>query len=273
MRRKASIAAALALAALPAPAQGPVQRFDPRQEVGIDQRLGESLPLDAVFRDQAGREVALGDLLAGRPCVLALVYYECPMLCTLVLNDLLRAVRAIPLEVGRDFDVIAVSIDPRETAELAARKARQYVEGYGRAGSERGWHFLTGDQGSIDALARAIGFRYVWDERAQQFAHASGVMVATPAGVLSHYFYGLEYPARDLRLALVDAADERIGSPVDQVLLLCLHYDPSTGRYGLAITGALRLGGIATLALLGGFLFVSLRRERRASRGAEEAGP
>jgi len=267
--RHVAILAALAFAARPLPAQDPVQRFDPRQDVGIDQRLGESLPLSAVFRDDSGREVELGELLDGRPCVLALVYYECPMLCTLVLNDLLRALRAIPLEAGRDFDVIAVSIDPRETPELAARKARQYVESYGREGSGRGWHFLTGEQASIDALARAVGFRYIWDERAQQFAHASGVLVATPQGVLSHYFYGLEYPARDLRLALVDAAEERIGSPVDQVLLLCLHYDPTTGRYGLAITGALRLGGIATLAILGGFLFVSLRRERRAARSAE----
>jgi protein SCO1/2 len=253
----------LALLAAPAAAQGGValQRFDPSQDVGIDQRLGEHIPLDLEFRDERGQTVKLASYFGKKPVVLALVYYQCPMLCTLVLNDLVRALRALPLELGRDFEIVTVSIDPRETPQLAATKKASYVETYGRDGSA--WHFLVGDEASIGALARAIGFRYVYDAEADQYAHAAGLIVATPEGVLSRYLYGVEYAPRDLRLALVEAGDGRVGGLADQVLMLCFHYDPTTGKYGFAIMSALRIAGVATVVVLVAFMLRSLRRERR----------
>ena len=278
MRALLALAIALLAAAAPAHAQSksyaPDQRFDPTQDVGLDQRLGERLPLQAVFRDEAGRAVRLGDYFGDKPVVVALVYYECPMLCNLILNGLVRVLRALSLDVGEDFEVVTVSIDARETPELARAKKDSYIETYsagGRGGSpEAGWHFLVGDQASIDELAEAVGFRYVWDEDNEQFAHASGIMVATPEGVLSHYFYGVEYPTRDLRLGIVQASDGEVGSLVDQVLLLCLHYDPTTGRYGTAIVAALRIAGLLTVgALVGGVIWM-MRGERRARTAAAE---
>ncbi len=250
----------------------PVQRFDPAQDVGLDQRLGEQVPLDLSFRDEQGREVVLRELFGRRPVVIALVYYECPMLCTLVLNGMVRTFRALALDLGTDYEVITVSIDPRETPELAARKKAQYLETY-RANSQRpaaasGWHFLTGEPASIDALARAIGFRYAYDEQSGEFAHASGIVIATPEGVLSRYLYGIEYITRDLRLALVEASQGQVGTLVDQVLLLCFHYDPATGRYGLAIMAVLRAGGILTVVLMAAFVVRSVRRDRRVAAAA-----
>lgn len=270
-----------ALVASPARAQrselSPEQRFDPAREIGFDQRLGQQVPLDLVFRDESGRAVRLADCFGARPVVIALVYYECPMLCTLVLNGMVRTFRALSLELGSDYEVVTVSIDPDETPELAALKKAQYLEtfaaGEPTAGATAGWHFLTGDQASIDALASTIGFRYAYDPESGEFAHASGFVVATPQGQLSRYLFGVEYITRDLRLALVEASQGRVGSLIDQVLLLCYHYDPATGRYGFAIVTAVRAAGILTVALIAAYVWRSLARERsrrlRAAHASE----
>jgi protein SCO1/2 len=236
------------------------------RDVRIEQHLDAQLPLEDLYRDESGREVRLGDFFNDRPVVLALVYYRCPMLCTQVLNGFLKTSQAIPLEIGRDFDVVTVSIDPRETTEMAAEKKKHYVRAYRRPGAEHGWHFLTGDVASIDRLAETVGFRYRYDEGSGQFAHASGLMVATPQGRLARYFYGIEFSPPDLRLGLVESSAGRIGSPVDQVLLLCYHYDPLTGKYGLAISFVLRTAGAITVGGLGVFLFSMYRRERKRPR-------
>ncbi|HEV7223038.1 MAG TPA: SCO family protein [Pirellulales bacterium] len=235
-------------------------------EIGIDQRLGAQLPLDLEFRDEGGDKVRLGDYFHEKPVVLALVYYRCPMLCTQVLNGLLKTSQAVKFAIGRDYDVVTVSFDPHDTSELAAEKKASYVRAYRRDGAAEGWHFLTGDAESIRRLAATVGFRYVYDERTDQYAHASGIMLATPGGRLSRYLYGIEYAPNDLRLGLVESSESKIGSPVDQVLLLCYHYDPLTGKYGLAISGALRAAGSATMLFLGGFLVVMFRQERRRQR-------
>ena len=207
------------------------------RDVGIEQHLNAQLPLDAVFRDEHGHEVKLGDYFKDRPVVVMLVYYRCPMLCTQVLNGFLKSSQAVPLQIGRDYQVVTVSFDPRETPELAAEKKNSYVRAYRRDGAADGWHFLTGDRQSIDRLTKVVGFRYHFDPKSDQFAHASGIALATPDGRLSRYFYGIEYEPDDLRLGLVESSSGRIGSLVDQVLLLCYHYDPLTGKYGLVIAG------------------------------------
>jgi protein SCO1/2 len=236
---------------------------DMLRDVGIEQHLDAQLPLDSLLRDETGRAVHLGDYFSDKPVVLALVYYRCPMLCTQVLNGFLKSSQAIPLEIGRDFEVVTVSFDTRETPELAAEKKAHYLRAYRRDGAAHGWHFLTGDQEAIDRLTEAVGFRYRFDSRSDQFAHASGIVIATPEGRLARYFYGIEYSPHDLRLGLVDSSAGRIGSPVDQVLLLCYHYDPLTSKYGLAIAGTLRAAGTLTVLVLGGFLFVMYRREKK----------
>jgi protein SCO1/2 len=232
-------------------------------DVGIDQHLDAELPLDATFRDEAGREVTLGEYFTDRPVVLALVYYRCPQLCTQVLNGLLKSSQAVPLEIGRDYQVVTVSFDPDEGPELAAEKKRQYVRAYRRDGAEQGWHFLTGDKLAIERLATAVGFRYRYDAGSRQFAHASGIVIATPDGRLARYLYGIDYSPHDLRLGLIESAAGRIGSPADQVLLLCYHYDPLTGKYGLAIAGVLRAVGGLTVVGLGAFLVAMYRREKQ----------
>jgi protein SCO1/2 len=234
--------------------------------VGIDQHLDEQLPLDAAFVDEHGAPVTVGDYFGEKPVVLALVYYECPMLCTLELNGLLRALRALPLEPGKDFEIVTVSFDAGETPELAAKKKQEYTGQYGREGGEAAWHFLSGSQESIDSLTRAVGFRYKYDEKTDLFRHASAIMVLTPEGRLSKYFYGIEYSARDLRLGLVEASAGNIGTAVDEILLYCFHYDPETGKYGVVVMNVLRLGGVATVVLLAGFIAVMLRRDRRRRR-------
>lgn len=237
-------------------------------KVGIDQRIGNTIPLNLTFRDDAGRSVRLADYFGKRPVVMALAYYECPMLCTQVLNGMVHALRPLDFEPGRDYDVVVVSINPRETPGLAAQKKATYVADYGRPDTASGWHFLTGDEASIQALAAAIGFRYAYDENIQQYAHGAAIYVLTPQGRLAQYFYGIEFPSRDLRLAMVESSHGKLGSVVDQVLLLCYHYDPTTGKYGAAIMDAVRIGGVLTLLALGGFLFVSLRRDRRTEAEA-----
>ncbi|MEQ8762304.1 MAG: SCO family protein [Planctomycetota bacterium] len=232
--------------------------------VRLDQNLDALLPLNTTFVTSSGETVRLDDLRTGRPVVLGLVYYRCPMLCNLLLEGLLSAIRPLSLTVGEDFDIWTVSFDEREGPELAARKKKSIVDAYEREGAEQGWHFLTGDAASIDALCKAVGFHYQWDEETQQFAHSSALIVATPEGRISRYFYGVEYQPRDLRLGLVEASQNEIGSPVDQLLLMCFQYDPATGKYGFVIQGFLRGAGILTAAAVGGFIGWCLWRERRA---------
>jgi protein SCO1/2 len=232
------------------------------RDVGFDQRLGAQVPLDLPFRDETGSTVTLRQYLGDKPVLLVPAYYECPMLCTLVLNGVVSALRALPFDIGREFRVVTVSFHPTETSELAAAKKANYLREYRRPGADAGWHFLVGDDSSIRPLLASIGFRYAWDEAAKQYAHASGIVVLTPAGRVSHYFYGVEFPPRDLRLAFVEASKERIGSVVDQLLLFCFHYDPATGRYSRVALNAVRVGGVLTMLALGAFVFVMLRRDR-----------
>jgi protein SCO1/2 len=237
------------------------------QNISIDQKLNEAVPLELEFRDETGRPVRLHDYFGEKPVILSLVYYDCPMLCTLVLNGLLRSLRALQFDAGKEFNVVAVSFDPRNTPEMAALKRQVYIDEYRRPGAAGGWHFLTGKQESIERLTDAVGFRYKYDPESRQWAHASAIMVLTPEGRLSQYFYGIEYSARDLRLSLVEAAANRIGSPVDKVLLYCYHYDPATGKYGLVIMNVLRIAGLGTVLALGGFVTLMIHRENSCRRG------
>jgi protein SCO1/2 len=236
------------------------------ERLGIDQRLDEELPLNLVFTDEQGQQVKLEQYFGVRPVVLTLVYYECPMLCTQVLNGLVRSLRMLSFEMSRDYEVVTVSFDPRETPQLAAAKKSEYTKALGKPGAETGWHFLTGTQDQIDQLAKAVGFRYEFDERSGQYIHAAGIVVLTPTGRLARYFYGIEYSTKDLRLGLIEAANEQIGNPVDQLMLLCFSYDPASGKYTLAVLKTLRLAGGLTVLAIGLYVFLTLRRERRNRR-------
>jgi len=243
------------------------QPLDPqlRDRIGIDQNLGGQIPLDLTFVDEEGQSVQLSQLFGDKPVILSLVYYECPMLCTQVLNGMVRSLRPLSFKIGEEFDIITVSIDPDETPDLAKAKKIEYLKNYGRPGAASGWHFLTGSQEQITRLAEAVGFRYEYDADTDQFIHASGIAVATQTGQLSRYFYGIDYPPKDLRLGLIESADGKIGSPVDQLLLLCYSYDPQTGKYGFVIFTSMRILGIATVLALGVFIFSMLRRDRQRS--------
>ena len=241
------------------------------KSVGIDQKLNEQVPLDAVFKDEQGREVRLGDFFKGKPVVLSLVYYSCPMLCNQVLNGMLSSFRQVTFNAGEQFEVVTVSFDPRETPELAAAKKQTYVKAYNRPSGNAGWHFLTGDEANIKRLTDAVGFRYTWDEQTKQFAHASGIMVATPEGRLARYFYGIEYSPKDLRLGLVEASQNRIGSPVDSLMLYCYHYDPATGKYGAAVMNIVKVAGVITIALIAGLLFLLIKIGARRQLAASSA--
>jgi protein SCO1 len=230
------------------------------QGMNIDQKLGAQLPLDAEFKDEAGKTVTLGSYFGKRPVVLVLAYYECPMLCTLVLNGVETALNVVDLNMGKDFEVVTVSFNPRETPALAAAKKQTYTQAYRRGGAQEGWHFLTGTETNIHRVTEAVGFHYKYDEKTDQYYHSAGIMVATPDGVLSKYFYGIEFSARDLRLGLVDASNRRIGKLSDVVLLLCMHYDPITGRYGFAAMTAVRVAGLITVALMVTFIIRAVRR-------------
>lgn len=234
------------------------------QNVEFAQRLNEQLPLDLTFTDEEGRQVQLREYFSRKPVVLAFVYYECPMLCSQVLNGVTSALVALDETAGRDYEVVAVSFDPRDTPVAAAAKKKSYLDRYNRSGSERGFHFLTGSEASVKALTAAAGFKYAWDEKTQQFAHASGFVVATPQGKLSRYFFGIEYAPRDVKFALVESSAGRVGNLIDQVLLYCYHYDPATGSYSFVAMKAVQLGGAFTLLALVGFVVVALRREPRA---------
>ena len=276
-RRAAAVVLCLCLAAPGVSAQRPPPdaRLDPGlpddlQGVGIEQHLDAPVPLELVFRDEHGRSVRFGDYLGDRPVVLAPAYYTCPMLCSVVLNGLASSLDVLAFDAGSEFDVVVVSFDPRDTSDEAMARKKSHLARYNREGAEDGWHFLTGEQDSIDALTEAIGFRYRWDPERQEFAHASGIMVLTPDGRLARYFFGVEYPPRDVRLALVEASENRIGTPVDRLLLYCYRYDPATGKYGAVVMNILRLCGVATLLGLGALILFLRPRHGRRKR-AEEA--
>lgn len=238
---------------------------DVLQKVGIEQKLGDQLPLDTVFKDENGQAVKLGDYFnKGRPVIIAFVYYECPMLCNEVLNGLTGSLKGISFDAGKEFDVIAISFDARENdkPDLAKNKKLSYMERYGRPGTEKGWHFLTGSQESIDKATKAAGFNYQWDEKSNQFAHAGGIMVATTEGKLSRYFYGIDYGPKDVKFSLMESADNKVGNTAEKLFLYCYHYDPATGKYGLAILRVMRLGAIATVLILGISLVVFWRRDK-----------
>jgi protein SCO1/2 len=237
----------------------------PIKDVGFDQKLGDAIPLDLVFRDEAGKEVRLAQYFGKRPVVLSLVYFNCPMLCGMTTDGLVRSVRALRFDVGVDFEILSISFDPRETDEMASEKKRTVMAQYGRKSGPEGWHFLTGSAASVAALTSAVGFRYVWDAEQKQFAHATGITLLTPQGRIARYFFGIEYPAKDLRLALIEASEERIGNVVDQLLLLCYHYDPKAGRYTATVRNLVRGAGALTFVLLAGFVTIMLRRERAAA--------
>jgi protein SCO1/2 len=235
------------------------------QGVGIEQKLNEQIPLDLTFRDEFGREVPLSSFFhAKKPVILALVYYRCPMLCTQILTGVESSLKAVSFNPGQEFEVVSVSFDPKDTPEIAAAKKQMYLRRYGRPNTANGWHFLTGDEANIKALTDAVGYHYKFDPETGQFAHASGIMIATPEGRLSHYFYGVEYAPRDVRLGLIEASQNKIGNPVDQILLFCYHYDPATGKYGAVAMNMVRFAGAGFVLIGGAFLLIVFRRERRA---------
>ncbi len=232
------------------------------RQVSFEQKLDEQVPLHLTFTDSTDRAVRLGDYFGEKPVILVLGYYECPMLCSLVRNGLFESLRALDFSVGEEFELVLVSIDPNETPGIAEMKRRASVMEYGRSMSDEGWNFLIGEETSIAQLADAIGFRYTYDSNIEQYLHPSGIVVVTPAGKISRYFYGIDYPAQDLRLGLVEAAANRIGSVTDQLLLLCYHYDPVSGEYTFFIMNIIRVIGGMTIAVIGGLLFFMLRRDR-----------
>jgi protein SCO1/2 len=258
----------LALSALIAAPSGRAQQTAPvpiLNHVSISQNLNAQLPADLVFRDETGKDARLGDFFGQKPIVLSLVYFECPALCTEVLNGQLQTMKSISLNLGKDFEAVTVSFEPKDTPALAKAKRDVYAGQYGRPGAADHWHFLTGDQKSIDALTQAVGFHYAYDSAGRQYAHAAAIMVLTPDGRIARYFYGVLYPARDLRLGLIEASQGKIGSPTDHALLYCYQYDPTTGKYGLVVMNVVRAGGALTLLVLGIFMFVMFRRDRRLS--------
>ncbi|HQR68633.1 MAG TPA: SCO family protein, partial [Thermoanaerobaculia bacterium] len=260
-------AAAILLAAVPAPAQkwtgmqgaAPLPA-PPTKEVGFDQKLGGQVPLDLAFRDETGKDVKLSQYFGKKPVVLHLMYFECPMLCGMSIEGLLRSLRALSWDVGKEFEVVTVSFDAREGPTLAAAKKANVIETYARPGADAGWHFLTGSEASIRALTQAVGFRYVWDAEQKQFAHATGIVILTPGGKISRYFFGIEYPTKDLRLGLIDSTVEKIGSLTDQLLLMCYHYDPRVGRYTPAINRLLKGAAALTAVGLAAFVLALFRR-------------
>jgi protein SCO1 len=246
------------------------------QNVGIEQRLDGQVPPELTFVDDTGRSVKLGDYFGSKPIILNLVYYNCTMLCGEALAGLTGAMKMVKFDVGKEFAVVTVSFNPKETPEIAAAKKKDYLSRYGRAGAESGWHFLTGPPESINALTKAVGFQYQYDEKNNQYAHATAIMVLTPQGRISRYFYGVDFPPKDLRMGLVEASQRKIGNPIDQVLLYCYHYDPATGKYGAVVSNMLRLGAGLTIVFLGALLLIMLRLEKIAPRrgwDSNKSGP
>jgi protein SCO1 len=236
------------------------------QNVGIEQHLDAQVPPDLQFTDDAGRSVKLGDYFGKKPLILNLVYYKCTMLCGEALAGLTGSMKMIKFDVGDQFEVVTVSFNPQETTQDAAAKKADFIKRYGRPGAVSGWHFLTGSAESINALTKAVGFQYQYDASRSQYAHATAIMVLTPQGHISRYFYGVDFPPKDLRMGLVEASQEKIGNAVDQVLLYCYHYDPQTGKYGAVVSNMLKLGGAATVLFLAVLIFIMLRVDRSATR-------
>jgi protein SCO1/2 len=232
--------------------------------IDIEQKLGAELPLDAAFVDEHGEAVRIGDFFGEKPVIIAPVYYECPMLCSLVLEGFVKALRPLGFHPGQEFEIVVVSFDPGEGPELATKKKEKYLASYGDDSTAGGWHFLTGGEAQIRRVTDALGFRYVYDEKRDEYAHAATIVVATPRGKISKYFYGVEFSTRDLRLGLVEAASGKIGTAIDQFLLYCYHYDPSAGRYSAAVMNIVRVGGIATVSAMLIFFLAMRRRERGA---------
>jgi protein SCO1/2 len=234
------------------------------KDVTFKQHLNDRLPLNATFKDETGRSVALGDYFGRRPVVLAFVYYSCPMLCTQVMNGISSALKVMPFKVGQEFDVVLVSFDPRDTPAIAAEKKQAHLKYWSTESEAPSWHFLTGDEATIRRVTQTAGFSYRWDEPTKQFAHVSGVLVVTPDGRLSRYFYGVEYSPKDLRLALVESGEGRVGSAIDELLLYCYHYDPESGKYGVIVMNLIRLGGVLTMLAMGTFMVMMRRRDAHA---------
>lgn len=242
------------------------------KEIGVDQKLDNQVPLDTEFVDEHGKKVTLADYAGKRPIVLNLVYYGCPMLCGQVLNGLTRSLKMlkdIPMLPGKDFEVVTLSFDPSEKPELALEKKKNYVKDYDQPGAEEHWHWLTGKQENIKKVTDAVGFRYAWDEKQQQFAHASVIFILTPDGKVSRYFFGIEYSPKDMRLGLTEASDGKIGGPVEKILLYCFHYDATLGKYSAYVLGLIKVGGVITLLALGSFMFIMLRRDSKAVKPEE----
>ena len=239
------------------------------RNVDLEQKLGAQVPMDVEFRDEAGRTVSLKEYFGRRPVILSLVYYSCEDLCPLTLDALVRSMRPLAFNIGDQFDVITLSFDARDTPALAAAKKSDSVKQYSRPAAEDGWHFLTGDENAIRRLTEAVGFRYNYESDKDRFGHATGIILLTPGGKIARYFYGIEFSPRDLRLGLIEASANRIGSPIDQLLLFCYHYDPTTGKYSLLVTNIIRLGGVATVLALATFIVVMLRRDRKLNLQAK----
>ena len=269
-RRRSSRALGLLVGSLLLSAAAAAQAHDDRpaalRDVAFEQKLNQQLPLGLEFRDASGRAVRLGDLFGGKPVVLNFVYYTCRELCPLLSDGLVRVLRALAFDIGDQFEIVTVSFDPKETTAAGAAFKAEYIKRYGRPGAASGWHFLTGDLAAIHELASAAGFRYSYDAEKNEFAHATGIVLVTPQGKTARYYYGIEFSPRDLRLGLIEAAAGKIGSPIDQLLLFCYHYDPASGQYTLLVTRVLRLAGIGTVLALGGFIALMLRRERRPQK-------
>lgn len=245
----------------------------PLREVGYDQRIGEQVPLGLAFRDEAGRAVRLGDFFGKKPVILILAYYECPMLCDMVLQGVVTTLKPLTFDAGKEFDVVVASIDPGEKPEMAAETEREVLARYGRADSAEGFHFLTGPQASIDALTRAVGFRYVYERERDEYAHPAGLVILTPSGKVSRYLFGIDFPPRDVRLGLIESNEGKLGSAVDQLLLYCYHYNPAIGRYSTAVFKLLRLAAGATVIGLVALIFFLRRREgRQAAQPVEPVG-
>ena len=260
-------------AATPPSGPEPVALVDPGKDIGFDQKLGAQVPLDLEFRDEAGRTVRLGDYVRDRPVILSLAYYGCPMLCGLALQGLASSLKPLTYSAGREFEVVTVSFDPRETPDLARATKPGYLTLYGRPGAEAGWHFLTGEAEPIRRITDAVGFRYKWDEAEKQFAHATGIVMLTPEGRVSRYFFGIDYEPKDLRLGMIESAGGRIGSLADRLLLLCYRYDPHTGRYSAVAMTAVRIGAALSVAGLVALVFALSRRGRRRPAGGPADGP
>ena len=231
------------------------------QGVDVNQNLNQQIPLNLHFKNEAGNDVQIGDLLQGKPAILTLVYYECPMLCTQVLNGLVTSLRPISFTPGDQFNIITISFNPKETPNLAASKKHAYLNDYNRKGAEQGWFFLTGSEDSIQKITSAVGFRYKYDPAINQYAHGTAIMILTPEGKVARYFYGIDYPSNDLRLSLIEASKNKIGSLADKIMLFCFHYDPSQGRYSASVINIIRAGGIATVLCIGGYIFIMRRKE------------